>query len=175
MPEDGLGGVQVLAAAPAQVWQTLLDAGALRASIPGCESLVQTRADAYEATVKVGLGPLSVRFKSEVLLSDLLPPQSLTLVLRASAGTMGSGQGQARVRLEPLHGQTRLHWWVQVQLSGRLAQFGNRLVEATARKLAGEFFERMGRALSSGQIPPSLQTAPWWRRLIRFFFSSSGK
>jgi carbon-monoxide dehydrogenase medium subunit len=175
MPEDGFGDVQVLAAAPAQVWQTLLDAGALRDSIPGCESLVQTRADAYEATVKVGLGPLSVRFKSEVLLSDLLPPQSLTLVLRASAGTMGSGQGQARVRLEPLHGQTRLHWWVQVQLSGRLAQFGNRLVEATARKLAGEFFERMGQALSSGQASPSLQTAPWWRRLIRFFFPSSGK
>ena len=175
VPEDGFGGVQVLAAAPAQVWQTLLDAGALRGSIPGCESLVQTRPDAYEATVKVGLGPLSVRFKSEVLLSDLLPPQSLTLVLRGNAGAMGSGQGQARVRLEPLNGQTRLHWWVQVQLSGRLAQFGNRLVEATARKLAGEFFERMGRALSSGQIPPSLQTAPWWRRLIRFFFSSSGK
>ena len=175
MPEDGLGGVQVLAAAPAQVWRTLLDAGALRASIPGCESLVQTRADAYEATVKVGLGPLSVRFKSEVLLSDLLAPQSLTLVFRGSAGAMGSGQGQARVRLEPLHGQTRLHWWVQVQLSGRLAQFGNRLVEATARKLAGEFFERMGQALSSGQIFPSVQAAPWWRRLIRFFFSSPGK
>jgi len=175
VPDDGFGGVQVLAAAPTQVWQTLLDAGALRDSIPGCESLVQTRADAYEATLKVGLGPLSVRFKSEVLLSDLLPPQSLTLVLRASAGTMGSGQGQARVRLEPLHGQTRLHWWVQVQLSGRLAQFGNRLVEATARKLAGEFFERMGQALSSGQASPSLQTAPWWRRLIRFFFPSSGK
>ena len=175
VPDDGFGGAQVLAAAPLQVWQTLLDAGALRDSIPGCESLVQTRADAYEATVKVGLGPLSVRFKSEVLLSDLLPPQSLTLVLRGNAGAMGSGQGQARVRLEPLNGQTRLHWWVQVQLSGRLAQFGNRLVEATARKLAGEFFERMGRALSSGQIPPSLQTAPWWRRLIRFFFSSSGK
>lgn len=175
VPDDGFGGVQVLAAAPFQVWQTLLDAGALRDSIPGCESLVQTRADAYEATVKVGLGPLSVRFKSEVLLSDLLPPQSLTLVLRGNAGAMGSGQGQARVRLEPLNGQTRLHWWVQVQLSGRLAQFGNRLVEATARKLAGEFFERMGRALSSGQIPPSLQTAPWWRRLIRFFFPSSGK
>ena len=175
MPEDGFGGAQLLAAAPAQVWQTLLDAGALRASIPGCESLVQTRADAYEATVKVGLGPLSVRFKSEVLLSDLLAPQSLTLVLRGSAGAMGSGQGQARVRLEPLNGQTRLHWWVQVQLSGRLAQFGNRLLEATARKLAGEFFERMGQALSSGQISPFVQAAPWWRRLIRFFFSSSGK
>ena len=175
MPEDGFGGAQLLAAAPAQVWQTLLDAGALRDSIPGCESLVQTRPDAYEATVKVGLGPLSVRFKSEVLLSDLLAPQSLTLVLRGSAGAMGSGQGQARVRLEPLNGQTRLHWWVQVQLSGRLAQFGNRLVEATARKLAGEFFERMGQALSSGQMSPALQTAPWWRRLIRFFFSSSGK
>ena len=176
VPEDGFGGVQMLAGEPAQVWQTLLDARQLQASIPGCEALVQTSPEAYEATVKVGLGPLSVRFKSEVLLSDQRPPQSLTLVFRGSAGALGSGQGRARVRLEPVGGQTRLHWWVQVQLSGRLAQFGNRLVEATARKLSGEFFERMGQALPSDASPrPIVQTASWWRRLLQFFFPSLGK
>jgi len=174
-PDDGFGGVQTLAADPAQVWRLLLDPAMLQASIPGCESLVQTQPEAYQATVKVGLGPLSVRFSSEVQLRELQPPQSLVLVFEGSAGALGSGQGRARVRLEAVGGQTRLHWWVQVQLSGRLAQFGNRLVEATARKLSGEFFERMGQALSSGQNPSAPQAAPWWRRLLQFLFSSPGK
>ena len=99
---------------------------------------------------------------------------ALVLVFEGSAGALGSGQGRARVRLEPRDGQTRLRWWVQVQLSGRLAQFGNRLVEATARKLSEEFFRRLagtlgGReATGSGSAPTP---ASWLGRLLHALFS----
>jgi CO/xanthine dehydrogenase FAD-binding subunit/carbon monoxide dehydrogenase subunit G len=171
--KDGFGGQQLLAAPPEQVWQAILDAQNLQASIPGCEALVQRSATDYEATVKVGLGPLSVRFKSDVALHDLDPPRSLTMVFVGQAGALGSGQGTARVRFEPTgDGGTVLHWWVQVQLSGRLAQFGNRLVEASSRKLSEEFFERFGRVLGvpAGRLPfPS----PWrrLRQLLARWFS----
>jgi len=157
---DGFGACQHLAAPAAQVWQAILDPVNLQKSIPGCESLVQRSAQAYEATVKVGLGPLSVRFKSEVTLSDLQPPESLTLGFVGQAGALGSGQGTAQVRFEPTaDGGTDLHWWVQVQLSGRLAQFGNRLVEASARKLSAEFFQRFSAVLhlGDGQTPSGVQ------------------
>jgi CO/xanthine dehydrogenase FAD-binding subunit/carbon monoxide dehydrogenase subunit G len=153
---DGFGGRQHLAASAAQVWQAILDPVFLQHSIPGCEALVQRSAEAYEAIVKVGLGPLSVRFKSEVTLSDLRPPESLTLGFVGQAGALGSGQGTAQVRFEPAaDGGTVLHWWVQVQLGGRLAQFGNRLVEASARQLSEEFFRRFSALLQApdGQIP----------------------
>ncbi|WP_298213835.1 FAD binding domain-containing protein [Acidovorax sp.] len=172
-PADGFGGRQLLAAPPAQVWQAILDARNLQASIPGCEALAQRSATAYEATVKVGLGPLSVRFKSDVTLSDLQPPQSLTMVFVGQAGALGSGQGTARVRFEPTaDGGTLLHWWVQVQLSGRLAQFGNRLVEASSRKLSEEFFQRFSAVLGAplAGTPPE-EGGPrlfrWGRRLQR--------
>lgn len=173
VPKDGFGGRQALAAPPAQVWQAILDAQNLQASIPGCEALVQRSATDYEATVKVGLGPLSVRFKSEVTLRDLQPPHALTMVFVGQAGALGSGQGTARVRFEPTgDGGTVLHWWVQVQLSGRLAQFGNRLVEASSRKLSEEFFERFARVLGvpADQPPPP---SPWHRlqRLLARWFS----
>jgi carbon-monoxide dehydrogenase medium subunit len=189
---NGFGGVQTLIGEPARVWQTLLAPQHLQSSIPGCESLAQTRPDAYEAVVKVGLGPVAVRFKSEVLLQDLQPPKSMTLIFRGHAGALGASQGSARVRLEPINAaHTQLHWWVQVQLSGRLAQLGNRLVEAAARKLSVEFFERIGNALqadhgqglhvsqqSASVPPPSLikpQNAAWWRRWLQSLFSRFGK
>ena len=158
---DGFGGRQHLAAPPAKVWQAILDPVHLQHSIPGCEALVRRSPEAYEATVKVGLGPLSVRFKSEVTLSDLRPPESLTLGFLGQAGALGSGQGTAQVRLEPaIDGGTVLHWWVQVQLGGRLAQFGNRLVEASARQLSEEFFKRFSALLASpdGPMPPGAST-----------------
>ena len=168
---DGFGGVQVLEAPPAGVWHALLDPRTLQRSIPGCEALAQTRADTYEARVKVGLGPLSVRFGTEVLLRELQPPESLSLVFQGQAGALGSGQGTAQVRLERIDiGRTRLHWRVQVQLGGRLAQFGTRLVEASARQLATEFLERLGQALAADNphSPLPVQHAlPWWRRLLR--------
>ena len=167
---DGFGGVQLLEAPPAQVWPALLDPGTLQRSLPGCEALVQTRADTYEARVKVGLGPLSVRFSTEVQVRDPHPPGSLTLVFKGQAGALGSGQGTAQVRLEPVGAaRTRLHWRVQVQLSGRLAQFGTRLVEATARELSGVFFERLGQTLAadSPQGPAAPRALPRWRRLLR--------
>ncbi|MEK7345010.1 MAG: FAD binding domain-containing protein [Pseudomonadota bacterium] len=166
---EGFGGCQHLAAPAAQVWQAILDPAHLQTSIPGCESLVQRSAQAYEATVKVGLGPLSVRFKSEVTLSDLRPPESLTLGFVGQAGALGSGQGTAQVRFEPTaDGGTDLHWWVQVQLSGRLAQFGNRLVEASARKLSAEFFQRFSAVLHPGDgqtLPGGQQLAGSWRAM----------
>ena len=183
VPRDGFGGRQHLAASAARVWQAILDPVFLQHSIPGCEALVQRSAKAYEATVKVGLGPLSVRFKSEVTLSDLHPSESLTLGFLGQAGALGSGQGTAQVRFEPAaDGGTDLHWWVQVQLGGRLAQFGNRLVEASARQLSEEFFLRFSALLQApdGQIPSAAPGAghavrnllarlqSWFQRIFSF-------
>ena len=183
---DGFGGQQHLAAPPVRVWQALLDPQCLQASIPGCEALTQAGADAYKATVKVGLGPLSVRFHSDVSLRDQRHPNSLNLVFDGQAGALGAGQGTARVRLEPTpDGGTTLHWWVNVQLSGRLAQLGNRLVEASARKLSADFFQRFSAVLGA---PPGADLAAvgigaaggsgFWRRLwqaLKRVLSTPGK
>lgn len=165
---DGFGGQQMLHASVGQVWQAILDPSNLSRCIPGCEGLTQLDAVTYQATVKVGLGPLSVRFNSDVRLRDLVPPRSLTLIFEGKAGALGSGQGTARVLLEPTtSGGTQLHWWVQVQLGGRLAQFGNRLVEGSARQLSEVFFDRLSAALGApvdaAVCPRSRQDSVWVR------------
>ena len=55
---------------------------------------------------------------------------------------VGFGKGSAVVTLEDAPGGTLLRYNADASVGGKLAQIGSRLVEATARKLADEFFTR---------------------------------
>ncbi|MBV5271620.1 MAG: carbon monoxide dehydrogenase, partial [Afipia sp.] len=44
--------------------------------------------------------------------------------------------------------ETILHYEVDSQIGGKLAQLGGRLIDSTAKKLAGEFFAKFGAIVS---------------------------
>ncbi len=57
----------------------------------------------------------------------------------------GFAKGGAAVRLESESPEvTILHYEVDAQIGGKLAQLGQRLIDSTAKKLAGEFFAAFG-------------------------------
>jgi hypothetical protein len=49
---------------------------------------------------------------------------------------------------------TILHYEVDAQIGGKLAQLGGRLIDSTARKLAGEFFAAFGAAVGEPADAP---------------------
>jgi uncharacterized protein len=156
---------ETLIAAPQQVvWQALNDPEILRQAIPGCESLEKTADNSFKAVVTSRIGPIAARFNGAVRLSDLDPPNSYTLTGEGSGGAAGSAKGVAKVRLEPGQGGTRLLYDVDAQISGKLAQIGSRVVEAAAKMLAGQFFDRFGRAVIGEAPPPAKPMAaiPLW-------------
>jgi uncharacterized protein len=151
---------ETLIAAPREaVWQALNDPAILRQAIPGCESLEQTADNAFKATVASRIGPIAARFTGTVRLSDLDPPNSYTLTGQGSGGAAGQAKGVAKVRLEPGQGGTRLLYDVDAQISGKLAQIGSRVVEAAAKMLAGQFFDRLGKAVIGDAPQPAPATA----------------
>lgn len=141
-------GETQIAASRQAVWQGLNDPEILRQSIPGCESLEKTGDNAFKAIVSSRIGPIAARFSGTVRLSDLDPPNGYTLTGEGAGGAAGSAKGVARVRLEDAGGGTRLVYDVDAQIAGKLAQIGSRVVEAAAKMLAGQFFERFGRAVA---------------------------
>ncbi len=181
-PQSSLAGAHALALPLAQVWQGLLDPAVLQACLPGCEALQQTAPHAYSAMVKIGLGPVSARFQARVSLSDLVPPgaaghAACVLNFAGQSTGLGGGEGQAQVRLRADGNGTRLTWQAQARVSGKLAQFGNRLVQASARKLSDEFFVRFAARLggAGADLTPIRRGvlarvwAAWlrgWRRLF---------
>ena len=101
------------------------------------------------ATVVFRVGPVKATFGGKVTLSDLDPPNSYRISGEGSGGVAGFAKGGAAVRLEAEGPDvTVLHYDVDAQIGGKLAQLGARLINSTARKLAGEFFARSDKLLA---------------------------
>jgi len=72
-----------------------------------------------------------------------------------SGGVAGFAKGGAAVRLESESPDvTILHYEVDAQIGGKLAQLGGRLIDSTAKKLAGEFFASFGEVVGGEAKAP---------------------
>jgi carbon monoxide dehydrogenase subunit G len=130
-------------AAPRQVvWEALNDTTTLKASIPGCESLEKTADNQMKATAAIKLGPISARFNGAVTLSDIDAPNSYTITGEGQGGVAGFAKGGAKVFLTDDAGDTLLKYEVNAQVGGKLAQLGARLIDATAKQMAEQFFTK---------------------------------
>jgi carbon monoxide dehydrogenase subunit G len=143
-----------------QVWEALNDPEALRASIPGCESVERTAEDAFTAKVGVKLGPMSAKFGGKVKLENINPPASYTITGEGNGGAMGFAKGGADVALEELGpSETLLKYHVKAQVGGKMAQLGARLIDSTAKQMADQFFDRFAARLTPAAPEPELAEA----------------
>jgi carbon monoxide dehydrogenase subunit G len=131
-----------------QVWEALNDPEVLAQSIPGCESIERLSDTELLAKMKAKIGPVSARFESRVLLSNLNPPQSYTISGEGKGGPAGFGKGSADVTLSENEGNTTLHYTATLQVGGKLAQVGSRLVGGAARKIANDFFGKFAEVVA---------------------------
>ena len=133
----------VINADRARVFAALTDPAILQRAIPGCESLTAIGPDAYEATLKIGVAGLKGSYKGNASIRDKYPPDSLTLTFEGKGGP-GFVRGSAAITLvEEQAGSTRVETTADVQVGGLIAAVGSRLIEATARKLADDFFRQL--------------------------------
>ena len=143
-----------------QVYAALNDPEILRKSIPGCEEIEQLSETELIATVVTKIGPIKARFKGQVTLSDLNPPESYTISGRGRGGSAGFAKGGAKIVLEEDGGATVMRYEVQVDVGGKLAQLGGRLIEGTAKKLAGDFFTQFKKEVTGPEDEAAEVTVP---------------
>jgi hypothetical protein len=134
-----------LPVAQQRTWDALNDTGILRACIPGCESIDPDGENAYLVTLSATVGPVKARFKGRMQLTDIDAPNAYKIVFEGQGGVAGFAKGNTRVTLEPDgDAATKLTYTASAQVGGKLAQIGSRLIDGAARKIAGEFFKRLG-------------------------------
>lgn len=155
-----------IAASRERVWQALNDPAVLQASIPGCESIEKLSDTEMTARVSLAVGPVKAKFSGKVTLSDLDPPNGYTISGEGQGGVAGFGRGGAQVRLDPDGETTILRYTASATVGGKIAQLGGRLIDATAKKLADEFFSRFAASLApppaaaGGETPAAAAGAP---------------
>ncbi len=139
-----MNGSQRIEASREAVYAALNDVDVLRQCIPGCDSIEKTSDTDMNAKVTLRVGPVKASFTGKVTLSDLDPPNGYTISGEGSGGMAGFAKGGAKVSLEADGNATILHYTVNADIGGKLAQLGSRLIDGTAKKLAGDFFEKFG-------------------------------
>lgn len=136
-----------IAAQRRAVWDALNDEQVLKICIPGCEEIERTSATTLTAKVVQKIGPVKARFDSAIELVDIVPPESYTLQGEGQGGVAGFAKGAAKVSLEEDGDETILRYSAHAQIGGKLARVGSRLIDATAKKVAGQFFDNFHRHL----------------------------
>ncbi len=158
---DGLvgSGETIVPLSPQAVWDMLLDPVALAGVIPGCDALERVGDSEFRAELRLGVGPVRGRFEAHIALSELNQPHSLRLS-GSAAGPLGASAGSGSVRLEAVEAGTRIAYDYRIEISGKVAAVGGRMLDGAARALIAQFFKRLA---AQGAPTPSP-----WRRLLRW-------
>jgi carbon monoxide dehydrogenase subunit G len=143
-----LTGEQILELPRERVWAALNDPEILRVCVPGCESLERVEENQFKVVMAAAVGPIKARFTGKLILTDLRAPESYSLTFEGSGGAAGFGKGGAQVNLDTEGDNTRLLYRAHVQVGGKLAQVGARLIDGVAKRLAGEFFAHFTEAVT---------------------------
>lgn len=134
------------------VFQALNDPEILKLSIPGCEELISHSDTEMEAVVVVKFGPVKASFNSNVEVDPSAGPEQFKLTGSGNAGVAGFAKGDADVLLTENDEGTLLTYDVNIDVSGKLAQIGSRLMEGTSKRLAKKFFENFEEAVLARQV-----------------------
>lgn len=148
-----LDGEFDLAASRKDVWEALNDTEVLKNCVPGCEALEKISDTQFEALVRAKVGPLNAKFKTDISLRDVNPPESYSLVAKSKGGAAGMGEGVAQVELLETGTGTQLKYVVEFKVQGKLAQIGSRLLMNVIQKMSNQFFSDFASHFAPGVEP----------------------
>ena len=123
------------------VWKALNNPNILKQCIPGCESFDKESSTVFNTTATNQIGPMNATFSGTVTLSNIQENQSYTLSGEGQS-PVGFANGSADVKLKEENGTTTLSYEVDVNVGGKIAQLGSRLINGIAKKMSDYFFGR---------------------------------
>ncbi|GAB6983983.1 SRPBCC family protein [Nocardioides pyridinolyticus] len=150
-----IAGSNVLEQPVEKVWDALLDPQVLVATIPGCERLVATGGPgdhAYDMTVTAGVAAIKGTYQGQCTLSDLQRHEGLTMRL-SGAGAPGTVDATVAVTFaSPSPGATEISYEADAVVGGMVGGVGQRMLSSVSRRMAGEFFGNVGKAIAGGPV-----------------------
>jgi carbon monoxide dehydrogenase subunit G len=134
-----------------EVWKIVRDPEVLATALPGTQSLDQVGENEYAGQLHVRIGPVSGVFAGRLVVADEVPPESCTLSVDGR-GAPGFAKGVGYIHLlEHDDERTLLKYEGDMQVGGRLASVGQRLIDTAGRSMISQGLEALNEALKARQ------------------------
>ena len=146
-----------VAASLAQAWAVLSDVRATAACMPGAAITEEVDATHFKGTVKSKIGPAVMQFGGEITVLALEPERHALQLLAKGADKAGSSaQMNLSAHLEAGDdvASSVLVGAAVVTVSGKLAQFGSRLLVPVSDAMLGQFADNFRAAAAAVPAPP---------------------
>lgn len=140
-----LSGHHTFDAPQETVYRVLTDPETLRRTLPGCQKFEAQGDGSYAITLSIGIAAVKGTYTGTVHLMNENPPDSYTLKMSARGG-VGFVDGQGDFQLAPDEkdpDKTFLTYKGEAHVGGKVAGLGQRLVQAGANLIIGQFFRAL--------------------------------
>ena len=133
----------------ALVFELLLNPEVLARALPGTRTLEQIDETHYRGEAQVRVGPMSGSFIMQVKVLDKQAPLRYRMEIEGK-GALGFVQGHALVELsETSPTETTMHYHAEMQIGGKLAVVGQRLLDSVGKSMAKQSLENLSRELQA--------------------------
>ena len=126
----------------AQAWSTLLDIERIAPCMPGAQ-LQEVDGDEYRGVVKVKVGPITAQYKGVARLTEADEGAGRLVIAAEGRDTRGQGNASATISaLLTADGDgTRVAVETDLNVTGKVAQFGRGVMADVSSKLLGQFVD----------------------------------
>jgi carbon monoxide dehydrogenase subunit G len=142
-------GQQTVQAPREVVWAYLLDPNKVAECAPGFQGMEILAPDHFKPKVGVGIGAIKAMFTLDVHLVDIQEPDHVAMTARGMAVGSAADLRAAMDLVADSPTTTGMRWTADVIVSGTIASMGARLLESTANKLTGRFFDCIRKKLEA--------------------------
>lgn len=169
-----LEGERTLPGSPEQLWSMLLDPDVLVSAIPGCEKLNKVGEDHYEGVITAKVGSIQSQYNTTFKIADKNPPTSYRIDVQGQ-GRAGFVKADVKMELSPTEGGTRMRYSGDANVGGRVAQVGQRMINATAETMTEKGFDNLHERVkqevngtAEGTSESTASSGGFWKRIQDF-------
>jgi carbon monoxide dehydrogenase subunit G len=153
------------------VWDAIMDPEVMGQALPGGEKLERISDTEYQGVMNVRVGPVQGKFQGKIQLLEVNQPESCTMSVDGR-GAPGFLSGTGSWSLATDGDSTVMTYSGDVEVGGRIANVGQRLLDSSAKSLTRQGLEALDaqiqarmapvvpEAMPSDTVPPSPRPAP---------------
>jgi len=140
-----------------EAWKVLLDLERIAPCLPGAQ-LTEVEGDEYRGTVKIKVGPITAQYKGVAKIEEADEANHKVVLQAEGRDTRGQGNASATVTatLVEAGGGTTVNIDTDLNITGKVAQFGRGVMADVSSKLLGQFAENLQRDVLTGAESPTV-------------------